>query len=801
MAFNASPDQPLDVGSLATTTVFRDGLGVRRHIVDPSRGGTVELLCLRPELNAVSSFEFALRERVNRLATFRHAYFAPVRGVERVSDPRDTLAVISDVTQGIRLSELLASLEERHATLDITAALCLIRQIVPAVAMLHETARDVAHGAIGPERLIVTPNARLVLVDYVFGAALEQLRYPHERYWAEFKVAVPKTGAAPRFDHRADVLQIGLVALALILGRPLRRDEFPSHVRELVASAWSASATGGGFEPLPPGLCVWLGRTLQLEALTAFPSAIEAKAELDKIMGDTSHGASPAGLQTVIGRHHGAERPRDPAANSPDPAEGMSPGAVDATTSPLRSIMPGRATPSPRVTTPLREPSATGAVLPRAEARRSSALAALDLEPLAAPPGVKGAVSLPELPPPPPRPQLTVPELPPIVAPASRPAAVLPVLAPEKPIKPPRLTVLDLKPLAEPLHASSRSVDLPELPLSPPPVPKSALTLLDRQPLPAPARDAQQISRKSFYGGRGSGESGKDANPRSEALGEQPVGSRKGFRLWKWFGGAAILLPALVAGGAFTAKRVAPTPPLQMGTLVITTNLDGARALVDGEPRGETPLTIELTAGPHQIDLVGAGTTRTIPVNVGAGMKVEQYVELPTVGPTAPTGRPDGPPARGEVAPAPLPSASPTTPQNTGWITVSSPFAVQIFERGRRLPHSQGDRVTLSPGPHELDLVNEELGFRDVRSVDVKSGKGVTIQPEVPKAAVSLNALPWAEVVIDGESVGETPIGNLSLTIGAHAVVFRHPELGERRWTVVVSLKNPVRISVDLRKK
>ena len=798
MGFNASSERPLDVGSLAPTIVFRDGLGVRRHIVDPSRGDTVELLCLRPELNAVSSFEFALRERVNRLATFRHAYFAPVRGVEHVSDPGDTLAVISDVTQGIRLSELLASLEERNGTLDITAALCLIRQIVPAVATLHESARDVAHGAIGPERLIVTPNARLVLVDYVFGSALEQLRYSHDRYWAELRVAVPKTGAAPRFDHRADVLQVGLVALALILGRSLRRDEYPTHIRELVASAWSASATGGGLEPLPPGLCVWLGRTLQLEALTAFPSAIEARAELNKIMGDASPGASPTGLQTAIVRHQGAERAPDPAANSPGPAGGASPGAVDAI-SPLRSVTPGRATPSPRAATPLREPSATVAVLPRVEARRSSALAALDLEPLADPPGVEGAVSLPELPLAPPRPQLTVPELPPILAPASQPAAVLPVMAPEKPIKPPRLTVLDLKPLAEPPHAG-RSVDLPELPPSPPPVPQPALTLLDRQPPPAPARDAQEITlRNSLHDEWGGGESGKGANPKSEALGEYPVGSKKGFRLWKWFGGAAILLPALVASGAFTAKRVATKPPLQTGTLVITTNLDGARALVDGEPRGETPLTIELTAGPHQIDLVGAGTTRTIPVNVGAGMKVEQHVELPTVGPTAHTGRPDAPLARGEAAPTPPPP--PTTPQTTGWITVSSPFAVQIFERGRRLTSSPGDRVTLSAGPHELTLVNEELGFRDVRSVDVKSGKGVAIQPEVPKAAVSLNALPWAEVVIDGESVGETPIGNLSLTIGPHTVLFRHPDLGERRWTIVASLKNPVRISVDLRKK
>jgi hypothetical protein len=77
----------------------------------------------------------------------------------------------------------------------------------------------------------------------------------------------------------------------------------------------------------------------------------------------------------------------------------------------------------------------------------------------------------------------------------------------------------------------------------------------------------------------------------------------------------------------------------------------------------------------------------------------------------------------------------------------------------------------------------------------------VTIEQEVPKVAVALNALPWAEVWIDGEKVGETPIGNLSLPLGTHDLVFRHPDLGERRQTLVVSLKNPARVSVDLRQK
>jgi hypothetical protein len=40
---------------------------------DPSGSETLEVLCVRDELAAVPSFEFALRERVSRLATFRHS--------------------------------------------------------------------------------------------------------------------------------------------------------------------------------------------------------------------------------------------------------------------------------------------------------------------------------------------------------------------------------------------------------------------------------------------------------------------------------------------------------------------------------------------------------------------------------------------------------------------------------------------------------------------------------------------------------------------------------------------------------
>jgi hypothetical protein len=101
-------------------------------------------------------------------------------------------------------------------------------------------------------------------------------------------------------------------------------------------------------------------------------------------------------------------------------------------------------------------------------------------------------------------------------------------------------------------------------------------------------------------------------------------------------------------------------------------------------------------------------------------------------------------------------------------------------------------------GRHELELVNAELEFR--KSVAVQVGAGTTTTPavELPNGSLSLNALPRAEVTIDGRSLGTTPLGNVSVPIGTYEIIWRHPQLGERRRTVKVPATTPVRVGVDL---
>jgi hypothetical protein len=135
----------------------------------------------------------------------------------------------------------------------------------------------------------------------------------------------------------------------------------------------------------------------------------------------------------------------------------------------------------------------------------------------------------------------------------------------------------------------------------------------------------------------------------------------------------------------------------------------------------------------------------------------------------------------------------------SGWLSVKAPFTVEIREDGRQLGTSDTDRVMMASGSHDLELVNETLNYRSKRSLQVVAGKVAVISVELPRGVVNLNAAPWAEVWLDGQRVGETPIGNLSVPIGPHELVFKHPQLGEKRQAVSVTVGTPVRLSVDMK--
>lgn len=125
---------------------------------------------------------------------------------------------------------------------------------------------------------------------------------------------------------------------------------------------------------------------------------------------------------------------------------------------------------------------------------------------------------------------------------------------------------------------------------------------------------------------------------------------------------------------------------------------------------------------------------------------------------------------------------------------VNAPIDLQVYEKGTLVGSTAGPIAVLE-GAHTFELVNEALGFRVTSNVNVRGGQMTPLAISLPNGRLSINAVPWADVTIDGKPIGTTPLANVPVTIGQHTIVFRHPTLGEQTQTVVVKADGMTRVS------
>lgn len=234
-------------------------------------------------------------------------------------------------------------------------------------------------------------------------------------------------------------------------------------------------------------------------------------------------------------------------------------------------------------------------------------------------------------------------------------------------------------------------------------------------------------------------------------------------------------MPVSVSKGASTVYHVtladAAAAAAETGALSVATDVTGSTVVVDGQDRGVAPLTLQdLAVGPHRVVVRAKGTSYTRDVQIEAGTTASLFVG---------TGQASAP----------------------GTLAFQSTVPLQVFEEGRLIGTSEMQRIMLPPGEHFLELSADSVGFRTTRTVRVTAGQTATLSVDLPQATLSINAVPWAEVFIDGTRVGETPLGNVLEALGTHEIVFRHPQLGERRVSTLVSMKGPNRVSVDMRQQ
>jgi hypothetical protein len=531
--------------------VFQDGFGTRWVARDAGSGEPIEVLAFAPALAAHPGFATAVGERVARLARVRHAHYARVRRLERPSP--DVLHLHSDLVPGWRLADVLAVTERQNWRVDVGAVVALLRQLIAAAALFSRHQRDAVIGTIGPERLILTPQGRVVIAEYAFAPGLEALQMTRERLWRNLRVGVPPGTVPGRLQPSADVVGIGLVALALLIGRPLREEEFLVSLGDLVDAATETS--GGTVRALSAGFKTWIGRALHFDEATAFGSVQDAQVGFEALLAaERAYVTTPTQLELLIAK---IETVAGPPETAPAPASGITPTAS---------------------TRGARESASSDA-----ETHRSSGG-----------PGVGGTL------------------------PAVEPTA--------------GSTAGATAPLAGSAVSSARSVESPRALSSPPQAAVAEVATaarVDPQPVQAAPRSVSPTAaaREPVV-----------ALPPTRPLESSPSAAEVGSTssaAGVWLRRACVALAVLaVAEAGVIAWLASASPPAAsaVGELVIQSRPAAARVSIDGDEKGVTPVSVELSPGPHVVEVrVGRSEPRVVPVMIRPGVQSGLYLELQSV--------------------------------------------------------------------------------------------------------------------------------------------------------------------------
>ncbi len=282
------------------------------------------------------------------------------------------------------------------------------------------------------------------------------------------------------------------------------------------------------------------------------------------------------------------------------------------------------------------------------------------------------------------------------------------------------------------------------------------------------------------------------------------------------------------------APTAAVAPLTSEGRAIINSSPPGALVFINGVARGATPLDLHLPTGSHTLQLQNGASMRTLPLDVQANQVTSHYIELPVVAlppvtrvENPPVARIENPPAQTAARPgrveAPLQSArtpargggsSPASPPVSaqpsqapraaavaeGWALISVPFAAQVTQNGRTIGTTGAAPLALPAGVHTLELANAAFEFHTTLTVAVAPGETTRLSVTLPNGSLSINALPWAEVFVDGRSIGTTPLANVPVPVGSREILWRHPDFGDRRQLVNITARSPVRVGTDLRR-
>jgi hypothetical protein len=821
---------------------FADRLGERVVVSQPS-GALLEFLYFHPALSSAAFFESAVKARLKRLSNFRQATYARSSRLQRDAAHGNRLALVSTYTPGRRLADVMALARRGRIRPTTPVALSLTRELMTGVALLHDYAPDVFHGALGPERLVIGADGRLVITEYVLGAAVEQAvpEWGSPRLWRDYRLATLGDPTLARFGRRVDLVQIGLVTLALLGGRPLAATDFPDAVADLLAASRETSA-GGDSTPLGPSLREWLSRLLCLDAVAPFRTLVEAQKVFARMVeeepgykaapeavqaffescesaallpvaaeaGTPQATALPVEIDTAPVQPMGLGTPDAP--GSPDTADPFGPWPVVVGSDTLETLFE---TYKPNVA--VREShvvSIPGSERHPGEFDARAALEAFDSHGGApAPHTPPGSIVL-DAPPAPvdqqsgwsgtmdaiearqlretifegagtPTPAGETPAKP------AAPAGGTPALEPAAPAggtpAPEPAAPAGRAPAPSPVAgAGGTPAPLPAAAAgwapAPQPGPSPGGTLGPLQPTGGQTTPAGGPPAASH---QPSGAERRRPVVRSYDDVHRPVAAhRSRGPMWIISGlvVAAIAIAAVAwvavprvwtGGGAGDestrgqgAQARGSAPGGQLGGFRITSQPPGSRISIDGKPRGVAPLRVDdLAPGLHSILVESEWGTVDEAVTVEAG------------------------------------KVTPLAVATVGWIRIAAPVEFHVSEEGKTYGTTGGGPVMVPAGRHHFDLVNQAVAVRLRQFVDVPPGQTVRVPVELPLGMLNLNSDQPAQVLLDGQVVGETPIVSVPAPLGSHEVIFRSEKYGDVSYTVNVTLAAPVRLTVNFNKR
>jgi hypothetical protein len=754
---------------------FRDGLG-ERHTVAQRSGGELEYLQFCQPLAAAPFFAAGLKTRVARLSRFTPTSYCRVRRVQHAADGDGSIALVSTHVAGRRLAELLDVAARADLKPTTSAVLAVTRQVMTAAALLHDFAPDGFHGALGPERVILLGDGRVVLAEHVLGTVVEAAAeaWSPKRLWQEFRLAALPSACSAHYGRRVDVLQISLIALSLCLGRPLETGDFPDQVGWLLARATERRA-GRTEMPLRPALRTWFERGVSFQNDLSYQTLLDSQKALGLLAQEPEFAGASAEWETFVGLCETA--------------------AV-------------------RVPLVVRVPERADAAASASRARTESAVA--DGAPLA------GVAEPPAL-------HADPFGRWPVAVPADSAATLLDTFLAARPSEVESLA--DPRVAVKPSPINPDSVTFEADPIVPSrtrahPIATGQRSSFDVWPaVPQTAKPVLAVQTDTVLAKHVAVE----ARPRMR----RPSASSRWVRL-----AVTGLLALLATTGAVYSPQLWVLAYERLrthGRVKVESTPPDALITVDGELRGHTPALLRLQPGEHEVEVQIGGSARSKKITVKAQADMTETFILPEAGQrggfritTSPSPgriiidgkyRGDAPLKITDLAPG-LHTLAVETKLGTqeqdvvvqpgsvralavptaSWVKVNAPFDLNVLEDGRLLGSTASGPVLIRPGRHNLEFANKEVGLKLRQFIDAAPGQVLTVPLELPTGMMNVYADLTAEVFVDGKNVGSTPLSSLQLPLGPHDVVLNHPQYGDVRYSVRVTLAAPVHLSVTFRK-